>query len=347
MPSWSERRRGPTREQPTPGEGSRIAGGVANGLAAWPDLRRLGALLIGGAATAVWPARWDPILVESWFRLYRVVGGKTLDRIVSRMERHLPAAPGGETHRALAEHHVRSRIEDMLGRVRGLRRSGYRPAIEIVGVEHLRSALSRGRGAVVWGMRVGSATVMKQGFRDAGFPLVHLSRADHGSLTQTRVGLGVVAPLYRRGEDVLLRERVQIPLSDSLAYLRTVGERLAANQCVSIFGEHPGRQTIEVAVLGLSRRFALGAPSLAWRGNAGLLTAYVLRLGSFRHRLVIEEEIPVDTALPRRRFAERAVHEFAARLERSIRRHPGDWQAWFYPEIVGDSEAEQRTARRG
>jgi predicted LPLAT superfamily acyltransferase len=179
-------------------------------------------------------------------------------------------------------------------------------------------------------MRVGSATVLKQGFHACGLPLTHLSRAEHGSGTKTRLGLGVVAPLHRRVEDAVLRERVQIPISGSLAYLRTLGDRLAANQCVSIFGEHTGRQSVTVTVLGMEHRYALGAPSLAWRENAGLVTAYALREGPFRYRVVIEEEMAVDRDVSRRCFAEQAVQAFAGRLERCILRHPADWHGWFY-----------------
>ena len=175
----------------------------------------------------------------------------------------------------------------MWGRLRGLRREGYAPHIEVDGLEHVRGALARGRGVVVWCMRVGSATVIKRGFREQGLPLTHLSRVEHGSATTSRLGISVVAPLYRRVEDTALAERVQIPLGESLAYLRTLSERLAANACVSIFGEHPGRQTVEVDILGIRRRLALGAPSIAWRADAGLVTAYALRESAFRHRVVV------------------------------------------------------------
>jgi predicted LPLAT superfamily acyltransferase len=310
----------------------------------WPDLRRLGALAVGGAAACVVPRRWDVGLTTAWFELYRVLAAGTIDRIAARMERHLPGPPPGGSHRAAAERHVRARIEDMWGRVRGLRRHGFRPAIEVEGLEHARAALARGRGLLVWGLRVGSATVLKQGFAESGLPLVHLSRAEHGSPTLTRLGIGVVAPLYRRGEDDVLGERVQIPLDGSLGYLRTLGERLAANRCVSIFGEHPGRQSVEVAVLGIRRRFALGAPSLAWRHDAGLVTAYAVREGPFHYRVIVEEEMAVDRDIPRRRFAERAVHQFAGRLERAVLCHPADWQAWFYLDQIERPAAESESS---
>jgi predicted LPLAT superfamily acyltransferase len=179
-------------------------------------------------------------------------------------------------------------------------------------------------------MRVGSATVLKQGFHGAGFPLTHLSRFDHGSRTTTRLGIEVVAPFYRRAEDAYVAERVQIPADGSLGYLRTLEQRLQANRCVSIFGEHAGRQSMQVPILGIPRPFALGSPSIAWRSGSGLLTAYVLREGVFRYRLVVEREIAVETDVPRRRFAERAVLEYARRLEHCVRGHPPDWQTWYF-----------------
>jgi predicted LPLAT superfamily acyltransferase len=309
----------------------------------WPDLRRLGALSVGAVASALLPRSWDDRFAEAWFRAYRALAPETLDRVVARMARHLPAPPPEAALHALAEDHVRARIEDMWGRMRGLHRRGWRPAIALQGIEHVHGALERGRGVVVWAMRVGSATVIKQGFRAAGVPLHHLSRAEHGAPAKTRFGAAVVGPLYRRVEDRALAERIVIPLGGSLAYLRTIGERLAANRCVSLFGEHAGRQAVEVHVLGLRGRFALGAPSLAWQHGAGLVTAYALREGSFRYRVVVEEEIPVERELPRRRFAERAVRHFAGRLERSIVRHPGDWHAWFYLDALErspDAESE-------
>jgi lauroyl/myristoyl acyltransferase len=278
------------------------------------------------------PRRADAALTAAWFRAYRALAGGTIDRLAGRLERHLPSPWTGEPIRRLAEHQVENRIEDMWGRVRGLRPEGYTPHIEVDGLDHVRGALERGRGVVAWCMRVGSATVIKRGFRQQGLPLTHLSRVEHGSATTTRLGVGVVAPLFRRVEDAELEERVQIPLGDSLAYLKALADRLAANRCVSIFGEHPGRQTVEVEILGIRRQLALGAPSIAWRAGAGLVTVYALREAPYRHRVVIEEELPVDRDMPRREFAEQSVRRFAARLEACVLRHPAEWHGWFYLE---------------
>jgi lauroyl/myristoyl acyltransferase len=295
----------------------------------WPDIRR-SAVLAGGAAAAVFvPQGWDPLVVEFLWRLYFFGFQKTLSRISSKMAGVLPENPEN-SFPALAEEFVRMRLEDMWGRVRGVRRFGWRPVIETEGLERVRQALDQGRGVILWSMRFSSATVIKQAFYHAGLPLTHLSREEHGSPSMTRLGVKIVGPLYCRAENPYLAERVRIPLDGSLGYLNRIRRRLRENGCVSIFGEHESRQSAAVEVLGARWRFALGAPSLAWLEGAELLTVYALRTGPSQYRVVIEEPIVVDRSAPRKVFAAQALSQFAQRLERLIVAHPGQWQGWFY-----------------
>jgi lauroyl/myristoyl acyltransferase len=179
-------------------------------------------------------------------------------------------------------------------------------------------------------MRFSSATIIKQAFFQAGLPLTHLSREQHGSPSRTRLGVKIVGPLYCRAENPYLAERVKIPLDGSLGYLNRIRSRLRENACVSIFGEHEGRQSAEVEVLGARWRLALGAPSLAWLEGSELLTVYALRTAPSRYRVVIQEPIVVDRSAPRKVFAARALAQFGERLERLIVAYPGQWQGWSY-----------------
>jgi lauroyl/myristoyl acyltransferase len=224
----------------------------------------------------------------------------------------------------------RMRLEDAWGRSRAVRRMAWRPRVRLEGLERLEQALLRGHGAVLWGMRLASATAIKQALYGVGRPLVHLSRAQHGSPTETRLGLGLCAPLYCRAENPYLLERVVIPMDGSPRYLQQLRRRLAENGCVSIFGEHSGRQNVVRPVLTTHLSFAVGAPSLAWSEGAALLTVSAHREAPLAYRVEIDEEIPIDPAIPRKSFAEQAVTEFARRLESKIRRHPSDWQGWAY-----------------
>ena len=245
------------------------------------------------------------------------------------MRRALPPGAGidpDETARAF----WLMRLEDSFGRARGIRARSWRPRVRLEGGERLEAALQRGRGAILWGLRFGSATAIKQALHQAGRPLVHLSRAQHGSPTDTWLGLAVAAPLYCRAEAPYLRERVVIPLGGSTRYLQTLRERLGENACISIFAEHTGRRNVTRRVLTAELDFAVGAPSLAWSEGAALLTVSAHREGPYQYRVAIGEEIPVDVSMPRKQYAEQAVTELARRLEQLIVQHPSDWQGWPY-----------------
>lgn len=293
------------------------------------DLKKLGVLTGGAVAGAVTPQSWDPAVANTLVRLYELLGSRNVDRVATKMAAVLPPSTTLQP-RKLALDYFRMRLEDTWGRLRGMRAFGWQPEIEIEGIERVQEARARGRGVILWGMRFSSATAIKQAFYRAGLPLVHVSAEDHGAPSKTKLGVRVVAPMFCRAENPYLAARVQIPLDGSLAYLRRLSRDLRDNACISIFGEHQGIQNIEVSVLGARWQFALGAPSLAWRENSGLLTVYALRLGPYHYRIVLDEEIPVIRDISRKQFAALALEEYARRLERLIVAYPSDWQGWLY-----------------
>jgi lauroyl/myristoyl acyltransferase len=299
------------------------------GLFRWGDIRKLSALGLGALVSAPLPERWDPATAELLFRLHRAAFPREIGRLQKNMARALPGHSPSAL-RGLAEAHIRMRLEDMWGRVRGIRRFGWNPAVELEGLDRVHEALGRGRGVILWSMRFASATAIKQAFHGHGVPLVHLSREEHGAGSKTKLAVRVVSPLFCRAENPYLAERIRIPLDGSVRYVETVKRRLRANACVSIFGEHQGRQNAEAEVLGARFRFALGAPSLAWSERAALFTVHALRTAPFEYRVVAGEEIPVDRSAPRKAFAGQAAAEFARRLEKLILEHPADWQGWSY-----------------
>lgn len=305
---------------------------MPSGFLVWQDVRRI-SVLAGGALFAQFvPERASRFVTRILLRAYRLFFAQTVQNLERKINAALPTAaqPGPQV---IAQQHILMRLEDIWGRLRGIRRFGWRPHIEWEGLERLDDARNEGRGIILWSMRFSSATVLKQGFYRQGLPLAHLSRVDHGSFTLTTLGLRVAAPLYCRAENCYLKERVQIPADDSLDYVRTLREHLRTGNLVSIFGEHEGRQNYEAQLLGTTIKLALGAPSLAWLENAALFTVAPVRIGPFRYCIVVDEAIPVDRAKPRRQFAEHAAQEYARRLKARIRQYPADWQGWLYREF--------------
>ena len=229
----------------------------------------------------------------------------------------------------LAQQHHRMRFELRLGRLRGMRSRGWRPKIELQGARFLREALAQGRGVILWRMLFCSNPVVMQALERNGTPLVHLSNVYHGAPSRSRLGIRFVSPLYCRPENDYLAKRVIIPLDGSLGYMRTLLDSLRQNACVSVVGEHRGRQNVSVSFFGSQIELAAGAPSLVWKSGAVLLTAYALRLGPYHYRVVIDEPVAVDRRLAKKAFVAAALGEFTRRLESHVREHPADWQGWL------------------
>jgi Bacterial lipid A biosynthesis acyltransferase len=295
-----------------------------------PDLGSLMLLASGYLATAIVPRRYD-----AWF-VTRVMSGSLLvrerwvRRIAERMRLVLqPLLPVADFH-ALATEYCRMFRENQWMRCRAIHRGVVPVSTTVVGLPHLESARSRGRGVILWGMSFCETLVVKMGLHRAGVPLVHLSTVNHGSaLPPTRLGLRLVAPLYTAAELPYLAERVVIPADESLGYMRVLMDRLAANHCVSIAGDGVARrQNVTAMVLGREARFAPGAPGLAWKMGSALLPLHVVREGPLTYRIVIDQEIDVDRSVEKSTFISRAVREFARRLEQRVVEHPSDW-AWY------------------
>jgi lauroyl/myristoyl acyltransferase len=298
-------------------------------LLARSDVTSLAMLTVGCAAAALAPSLLDRAVVESLVWATRGIRPARRRQIAHALRRALPERAEHDWN-DLAVEEARVRLEDYWGRLRNLGPRRWAPQVELVGEERVRAGLDRGKGVVLWRIRSGSPIATHMAFERAGLPLVHLSMATHGTGggPPTRMSVSLVTPFYSRAETRHLAERVVIPPSGSLDYLNVLRERLRENRCVSLFGEHEGRQNVSAPFLGGRRGFALGAPSLAWFEDSTLLPVYSERTGPFAYRVVVDRPITVDCGKRRKEFVAEAVAEFAQRMETVIRAHPASWHGW-------------------
>ena len=139
-------------------------------------------------------------------------------------------------------------------------------------------------------------------------------------------------PLAKRRHCFELSERIDaygrivIPLDENLAYVRRLRAILAANGVLTIAGEHRGERNVTLPFLGEDTAFATGAFSLASATGAALLSLRTERTAPGAYTIVIEPAI----AIPQDRTdgAEMVMGELVRRLERAVRAHPADWEAW-------------------
>ena len=299
------------------------------GLVERRDLKKLASTFGGIALASVLPQRLDGALVGTLDALGRRRPSRERTLLVEAMERTLgPSMPGRDFRPAVAEHY-RMRSEISWQRTRGMRGQRMRHRIPIDGIERLREGLEAGRGVILWRMNFGSTMWLQAACQQAGHPAVQLSDASHGASSYSHAGFVVLPRMYVRAENIYLRERVVIPPDRSLGYMTRLIELLEANAVVAMRGDLPGRQPVPATLFGEPFPLATGGPSLAWRTGAALLTAYTVRDAPLRYRLIVDEPVEVDRGRPRRAAVTSAVHEFAARLEERVRRHPSNWMGWY------------------
>jgi predicted LPLAT superfamily acyltransferase len=218
--------------------------------------------------------------------------------------------------------------------LRCYRPRGWRPRIELEGRERIEAALTAKRGAILWmnAFRF-SDLVAKMGLNAAGYRLTHLSMPEHGG-SITSFGIRFINPIWVKAENRHLGKRVVIDAEHPKRAPDEIRAALAANAVVSITAiRGASRNPAAVAVLGCRFEVGLGAPLLAYETGAALLPVFTLREPDGAFRVIVEDEIALDRQAPRIEAATAAARQLGARIERYIRRAPGQW-TWWYMEAI-------------
>ncbi|MDX1385160.1 MAG: hypothetical protein R3190_16020, partial [Thermoanaerobaculia bacterium] len=148
--------------------------------------------------------------------------------------------------------------------------------------------------------------------------------------------------------------RVAMAAPDRPGYFRDLVGELRGGAVVTVRGDHPAPAgSPRGRFLGRPTAFARGAPTLALRAGAELVTARVIRVGSCCYRLTVEPPIELSRE-DRDHFLAAAVAEFAGRLERNALAFPSDWEGWLWlQELVAteparvDAAAQSGSGSRG
>ncbi len=201
----------------------------------------------------------------------------------------------------------------------------WRPAIQLQGRTHLEDALAAGRGAILWVSGFESSDlVVKIALREAGFPLVHLSRPTHG-YSNTRFGVRFLNPVKKRIEDRYLRSRIVIAGDSAVGALRALQRALHENAVVSITVSDASQSVASVPLLGGALRVSAGPAQMAARTGAPLIPVFTMRdaSGAFFVRLgppIAGDGLSNDLDAALKRYSEQ--------LEGALRNAAGQWTGW-------------------
>jgi lauroyl/myristoyl acyltransferase len=206
---------------------------------------------------------------------------------------------------------------------------GWHPSIVLEGEAHLKEALARGKGAILWIAPFAFYSwPTKIVLHEKGYTVSHLSSPLHG-FSGTRYGIAFLNRIQRAPEDRLIKERIVFDRSAPSTAMRRMVRALKAGEAVSIAAASTeGLEMIEVPFLGGITPVAVGAPRLAGLTGAPLLPIFTVRQRDGTFRITIEAPIALN---PNQSSDDRCVAatvDFFRRLEPWVRKHPEQWRGW-------------------
>jgi lauroyl/myristoyl acyltransferase len=203
--------------------------------------------------------------------------------------------------------------------------------IRFSGLSRLEDALAQGRGVVLWiSDFVSAGDVSKVALAKAGFPLVHLSRPEHG-FTVSAFGMRFLNPLRIRFERAYLAERVVFERMNPAPATARLLDKLRAGSLVSIMAtNHEGRALADLPFLKGRITFAVGALRLARKAGAAVVPVFVLRDRDADDvfDIILAPALEIPSGRPEAEALLAAAGAYRDQLEAVVREHPQSWGAW-------------------
>jgi lauroyl/myristoyl acyltransferase len=289
----------------------------------WPMLRL--------AAAAIRESHWGRIAM-SIERLKVWLGKPSPTRIAPTIQQSLALADSKEAE-AIGWRAAAFRTEHYIQIMKVISAKGWAPTIRVEGEEHLKAALTRGKGAILWVAHFCFNTqVTKMALRELGYRVSHISRPEHG-FSKSQFGIRYLNPMRWAAEAKYLDERIIIDRTrpgNSLLRAKAVVED---NRIVSITaGTWEGRRVTRGRLLGGYFMLATGAPELAHGTGASLLPVITVRITDTAvFRVKIGEPLTAKFD-DKNEWIRAATARFLAELEAAVREFPDQWRGWKYVE---------------
>jgi lauroyl/myristoyl acyltransferase len=216
--------------------------------------------------------------------------------------------------------------------------------IEIRGLEHLRQAVARGRGAILWESNGFSRRVQaKRTLHAHGVPLHQTHGETHLGVMSSPPGEGtwlrerLMRPAYQRRESALVAETLTIPVHSGMASGRVYARRLRQNAILCMAGDgRIARKLHAVEFLGQSVTFAPGAVKLAQLAGAPLLPMFWAPAADGPPALEIDPPIIPSSVGDGDAVVVDCLQRFADALAARVMRWPEAYRNWHM--VAGDTQ---------
>jgi len=186
---------------------------------------------------------------------------------------------------------------------------------DIKGEEILKSAMAKGKGAILLSAHVGNWEVGGNLLRTLNYPLAVVVMAHNTAATNALINR------LRQDQGISVIQIDQSPFS-GIEVLR----HLSNNGIVAMGGDRDyfgtGR---EIKFLGKNVKFPVGPVILAMNSGAALIPAFVLKQPDGRYFGVLEEAIPLISEGDRDQAIKKNLEMTARIFEKYIRNYPDQW----------------------
>jgi hypothetical protein len=208
---------------------------------------------------------------------------------------------------------------------------GWRPEIEIRGLEYLGKPDNSGGGAVLWIAHFSfNSLVSKIALWRAGYDVWHVSRPEHG-FTKSQFGIKFLNPLRVAVELKYIRGRILIDRSKPSRSMSEARRVLENRKLVSITaGAWEGQLLVSTKINNHSRiEYSAGAPRLAALLNVPLFGVFVV-LDRTHNRFIVElRPLLIDQgAGDRELLIQRAADQFASYQAAYLNDFYSQWRDW-------------------
>ena len=205
------------------------------------------------------------------------------------------------------------------------------------GEEHLRAALSRGKGVILLESNcLGSRVLARRTLHARGYALhqvhmtIHLGSGFVVRPADRNWSSRMLGRFFEACEKEFLAEIIYLPATDSIAFTRAMLDRLKQNSIICLAGDgRSGQRLIEVPFLAVTKSFSTGMMSLARTSGAAVLPLFCLGDGYTQFETIIEAPIDVGTSAERDASVIAAVAQFAEVLGGYCKAYKEQYSGWL------------------
>lgn len=235
---------------------------------------------------------------------------------------HSTAAIAETTRRYVSNTIVRAFDDLLLADERA--RPHVRPS-EIQGIEHLKQALSGGKGVVLITGHFYASRLGKHSLAAMGYPVLSVRNGQPPDRWMGRLGAKVLQRRYVEFLHGIIRDEVFI--QDPECSLKILG-RLRSGGLVNVHIDAVASSSwIEVPFFGHPKRFATGLLEIVRLSGCAVVPMLCLGTSS-ASRVIFDAPLRLEPSRSRKEFVNMNIRTLVDTLERQIREHPSEWEAW-------------------